>query len=256
VLLYSVADVRVRAPAENVTQFLETLLDHTRPRARAALRTLSARKQAHLRTPPHPTIHAWDRDYYCPPEPPAPPLPLPPLTLGTVVRALSRLFARLYGVTLQPAPPAPGELWHADVRKLAVVDEHAGPLGWIYADLFARRGKASGAAHYAVRCSRRVDDDDGARDLRPDGEDYGALERVSREFEARGHHATRDGVFQLPVVALLTEFARPSATRGPTVLEWHEVLTLYHEMGHAMHCAPRFFPSHSLRMLTTRRTQR
>ena len=32
------------------------------------------------------THHAWDRDYYCPPEAPTPPIPLPPLTLGTVLR--------------------------------------------------------------------------------------------------------------------------------------------------------------------------
>jgi intermediate peptidase len=38
------------------------------------------------------------------------------------------------------------------------------------------------------------------------------------------------------LVVLLCEFARPTLTRGPTVLEWHEVLTLFHEMGHAMHC--------------------
>ncbi|KAI0031399.1 mitochondrial intermediate peptidase [Vararia minispora EC-137] len=229
----TLGDKMAKSP-ENVKQFLETLMDHTRPHALKALQTLSERKQAHLNTPPSPTIQAWDRDYYCPPEPPAPPLPLPPLTIGTVMRALSRLFSHLYGVTLRPADTAPGEVWHADVRKLEVVDESDGLLGWIYADLFARRGKASGAAHYAVRCSRRVDDDDVAGDLRPTGE-YEALEGVSREFEARGHRRMRDGVFQLPAVALLTEFARPSIARGPTVLEWHEVLTLYHEMGHAMH---------------------
>jgi len=42
------------------------------------------------------------------------------------------------------------------------------------------------------------------------------------------------GIFQLPIVVLLCEFARPTPGR-PTVLQWHEVLTLFHEMGHAMH---------------------
>ena len=74
--------------------------------------------------------------------------------------ALSRLFKHLYGITLRPADTLPGEVWHPDVRKLEVIDEDAGLIGWIYADLFARAGKASGAAHYTVRCSRRTDDDD------------------------------------------------------------------------------------------------
>jgi len=221
---------------ENVQQFLGTLLDHTRPHARQALHALQLRKQAHLNTNALPIIQAWDRDYYCPPESPAPPIPLPPLTLGTVFRALSRLFESLYGVTLRPVELSPGEAWHSDVKKLEVVDETDGLLGWIYTDLFARRNKSSGAAHYTVRCSRRTDDDDEVGDLLP-AENERQLAELSRDFEAGGRHRFSGGVFQLPVVVLLTEFSRPpSPSCGPPVLEWHEVLTLFHEMGHAMHC--------------------
>ncbi|KAA1467993.1 mitochondrial intermediate peptidase [Dentipellis sp. KUC8613] len=229
----TLADKMAKSP-ENARQFLDTLLEQTRPHARRALRTLSMRKQAHLNTPPFPVVQPWDRDYYCPPEPPAPPIALPPLTLGVVFRALSRLFQHLYGVSLRPADVSAGEVWHADVRKLEVFDEKDGLLGWIYTDLFARRGKSSGAAHYTVRCSRRTDDDDEAGDLLPDAEHRPLLE-LSREFGAAYRHKMPDGVFQLPIVVLLTEFSRPSLSRGPAVLEWHEVLTLFHEMGHAMH---------------------
>ncbi|KDQ63283.1 hypothetical protein JAAARDRAFT_29301 [Jaapia argillacea MUCL 33604] len=228
---------------ENVHHFLDALMDHTRPYARGALKTLSVRKEAHLRTPSLPVIQPWDRDYYCPPEPPAPPVALPPLTAGTVFMALSRLFRHIYGITLRPAEVAPGEVWHTDVKKLEVIDEDAGLIGWIYADLFARRGKAGGAAHYTVRCSRRTDDDDMAGDLAAiGGEDQlrdwekQQLE-LSKEFEAMGRGRIKgvEGVYQLPVVVLLCDFARPSLKRGATVLEWHDVLTLFHEMGHAMH---------------------
>ncbi|EIN13977.1 mitochondrial intermediate peptidase [Punctularia strigosozonata HHB-11173 SS5] len=235
----ALTDKMAKCP-ENVHHFLSALMDYTKPYARRALRMLSHRKQAHHGTGPEPIIQAWDRDYYCPPEPPAPPIPLPPLTLGTVFMGLSRLFKHIYGITFRPADVASGEVWHTDVRKLEVLDEECGVIGWIYADLFARRGKASGAAHYTVRCSRRVDHDDLAGDYRVSshagpGEDL--LGKVSDDFEAahrrqiRGH----EGIYQLPVVVLLCEFPRPSITRGPTVLEWHEVLTLFHEMGHAMH---------------------
>jgi intermediate peptidase len=211
-------------------------MDHTRPAARSALRALSARKQAHLNSPSLPVIQAWDRDFYCPPEPPAPPIALPPLTLGTVFMGLSRLFRHLYGISLQPVGVTSGEVWHSDVTKLEVVDEQKGVIGWIYTDLFARRGKASGAAHYTVRCSRRTDDDDEAGD-HIDAETE-QLVSHSREFEAVKRHRlpAQDGVYQLPLVVLLCEFARPTAAHGPTVLQWHEVMTLFHEMGHAMHC--------------------
>jgi intermediate peptidase len=220
---------------ENVQQFLDTLLDHTYPHARQALHALSLRKQTYLKSDNLPVIQAWDRDYYCPPEPPAPPIPLPPLTLGTVFQALSRLFQSLYGVTLRPVELSPGEVWHPDVEKLEVVDETDGLLGWIYTDLFARQNKSSGAAHYTVRCSRRTDDDDAAGDILP-AEDHRQAVDVSRKFEAGGQRRFAGGTFQLPVVVLLTEFSRPPLSRGPAVLEWHEVLTLFHEMGHAMHC--------------------
>ncbi|OJT10061.1 Mitochondrial intermediate peptidase [Trametes pubescens] len=232
----TLADKMAKSP-ENVQHFLDALLDHTRPYARRALRTLSMRKQAHLDTPPLPVIQAWDRDYYCPPEPPAPPVSLPPLTLGTVFMALSRLFQSLYGVTLRLSEPSPGEIWHTDVRKLEVVDEDLGVLGWIYADLFARAGKPGGAAHYTVRCSRRTDDDDEDGDLVCADEHDREMARPSRDFERERHvQLPRQGVtYQLPVVVLLCEFMSPTIGRGPTVLEWHEVLTLFHEMGHAMH---------------------
>ncbi|KAI0639586.1 mitochondrial intermediate peptidase [Trametes polyzona] len=232
----ALADKMAKSP-ENVQHFLDALMDHTRPYARRALRTLSLRKHSHLNTHPFPTIQAWDRDYYCPPEPPAPPVPLPSLTLGTVFMALSRLFQALYGVSLRLSEPSSGEVWHADVRKLEVVDEDLGILGWIYADLFARAGKPGGAAHYTVRCSRRADDDDEDNDLKyADSRDIEAT-RLSRSFDAERQVRTsrQNMTCQLPVVVLLCEFLRPSITRGPTVLEWHEVLTLFHEMGHAMH---------------------
>ncbi|KAL4263410.1 Mitochondrial intermediate peptidase [Pleurotus pulmonarius] len=230
----TLGDKMAKSP-ENVNYFLNALMDYTRPYARSALRTLSTRKQAHLHTPPFPVIQAWDRDFYCPPEPPAPPIPLPPLTLGTVFAGLSRLFRHLYGISFRPADSAYGETWHSDVHKLEVVDEESGVIGWVYADLFARRGKAGGAAHYTVRCSRRTDDDDEVGDG-----SYEVAEphvKVSREFEAAKRHRVRgkDGVYQLPLVVLLCGFARPSSSSGPTVLEWHDVLTLFHEMGHAMH---------------------
>ncbi|CAK5280288.1 unnamed protein product [Mycena citricolor] len=221
-------DKMAKSPA-NVGHFIDALLDHTRPAAQSALHALSQRKQTHLRIPSLPVIQAWDRDFYCPPEPPTPPIALPPLTLGTVFMGLSRLFRHLYGVSLRPVSVQAGETYHADVTKLEVVDEIKGVIGWIYADLYARRGKASGAAHYTVRCSRRTDDDDEAGDLI--GAELEPHIAISKNFEAVKRHVLpgQDGTYQLPLVVLVCEFWRGS------VLQWHEVSTLFHEMGHAMH---------------------
>lgn len=154
---------------------------------------------------------------------------------------LSRLFRHLYGISFRPVDIAPGEVWHPDVRKVEVVDEEAGVIGWIYMDLFARSGKPNGAAHYTVRCSRRVDDDNVdadqdalARNLGSDS-DSAMYVQSSLEFDSRRIRG-RDGLYQLPVVVLVCEFTPPSARRGAAPLEWHEVQTLFHEMGHAMHC--------------------
>lgn len=221
---------------ENVNHFLDTFLNRTAVYAQEALHALRLRKRAHLKTSSLPIIHAWDRSYYCPPEPPEPPVPLPPLSLGRVFMALSRLFKHLFGIWLQPSEVLPGEVWHPDVRKIEVLDEEHGVIGWIYADLFARSGKACGAAHYTVRCSRRTDDDDEAGDLDVRSVEEGLLE-ASQRFELVKRHRLRgvQGEYQLPLVVLLCEFSRPSNLTGPAVLEWHEVQTLFHEMGHAMH---------------------
>ncbi|KAH9898220.1 mitochondrial intermediate peptidase [Cubamyces lactineus] len=232
----TLTDKMAKSP-ENVRHFLDALMTHTRPYARRALRALSMRKQAHQQTSSFPVIQPWDRDYYCPPEPPAPPVSLPPLTLGTVFMALSRLFQALYGITLRLSESCPGEVWHTDVRKLEVVDEERGVLGWIYADLFSRAGKPGGAAHYTVRCSRRTDDDDGEADLKASSDSDRAAIQMSRDFDAEKHIRlpSLGQTFQLPVVVLLCEFQRPTAVHRPALLEWHEVLTLFHEMGHALH---------------------
>lgn len=148
--------------------------------------------------------------------------------------ALSRLFRHLYGVSFRHAETKGKEVWHKDVQKLEVVDDTNGTIGSIYADLFSRPGKPVGAAHYTVRCSRRVDYDDVAGDFIP--EDYQHAVQESQDFEAEKVQRIpgQEGVFQLPLVVLLCDFS-PSSASGAAVLNWQDVTTLFHEMGHAMH---------------------
>jgi len=133
------------------------------------------------------------------------------LSVGTVIQGLSRLFTRLYGIRFMPKETRQGEVWHDDVRRLDVFDDN-GPIGFMYCDLFERPGKElSPPAHYTIRCSRRVDE--------PDDD------------------TIRNG-YQLPTIALVCDFARPKGRMS--FLSWSEVETLFHEMGHALHCTSLF----------------
>lgn len=231
----------------NVMGFLNSLAIHHRPAAAADVATLQRLKATSLtgnyfpvdtRKNHLPTLHAWDRDFYSERHlmSLSPTSSLPPITpyfsTGTCLLGLSRLFSRLYGISFRPSAVSPGEVWHPSVRRLDVMDENDGQIGVIYCDLFSRSGKPPAAAHYTVRCSRRVDDDDMAGDGLSPGWDsaFGAGLEVTGEG-VRG----REGRYQLPIVVLTTDFGTVDANR-PALLGWNDVETLFHEMGHAIHC--------------------
>ncbi|BEJ11809.1 hypothetical protein CspHIS471_0202690 [Cutaneotrichosporon sp. HIS471] len=233
----ALVDKMAKTPS-NVWGFLTSLADHHRTQAAddvAVLARLKAQATGMDRSGPLPHLYAWDRDYfsekYAQSQAPASLAPLAPyFSVGTVMRGLSRLFSRLYGISFRPATPGPGEVWHPSVRRLDVVDEEQGTIGVIYCDLFSREGKPPSAAHYTVRCSRRVDDDDVHGDGLPEGWDSGWGPGLETEGDAvRG----MTGRYQLPIVVLCTDFGNDA--NRPALLGWHEVETLFHEMGHAIH---------------------
>lgn len=63
----------------------------------------------------------------------------PFFSLGACMDGLDVLLGRLLGVSLRVQQPAPGEVWAQDVRKLAVVHESEGLLGYIYCDFFSEQ---------------------------------------------------------------------------------------------------------------------
>ncbi|KAG4302393.1 hypothetical protein PCK1_001375 [Pneumocystis canis] len=133
------------------------------------------------------------------------------LSIGVVIQGLSTLFTKLYGVRFVHSEVYPGEIWHPSVRKLDVFSDED-HIGVIYCDLFSRPGKQSGAAHYTVRCSRRIDDD--------------VLIQGESSPEYYNNPTFRSSV---------CDFGQISE-RGPILLSFFELETLFHEMGHALHC--------------------
>ncbi|KAI8575424.1 hypothetical protein K450DRAFT_180861 [Umbelopsis ramanniana AG] len=226
---------------ENVDAFLNTLVKHQQPAVDADVQLLKAAKAKITGSKEPVEIMAWDRDYYmnilsASYQAVHPSLPISPyFSVGSVMQGLSRLFKNMYGIHFEPDSINPGETWHSQVRKLKVVCENEGTIGTMYCDLFARNGKGTNAAHYTVRTSRRVDDDDAINDLAY--ADPSQRERIhatldtSNGAQIRG----RQGLYQLPVIVLTCDFPTPRSNSMPTLLSFYEVETLFHEMGHAMH---------------------
>ncbi|KAJ1310196.1 hypothetical protein OPQ81_006940 [Rhizoctonia solani] len=127
---------------DSVNEFLHSLASYHRPLVDAELAKLAKLKQDEEGTPNPPEILAWDRDYYITRYASKRSSPVAPVnsffSVGTVIQGLSRLFHHVYGMSFRAEGMRPGEGWDPYVRKLAVIDESEGVVGWIYMDLFAR----------------------------------------------------------------------------------------------------------------------
>lgn len=85
--------------------------------------------------------------------------------------------------------------------------------------------KYDNAAHFTIRCSRRIDDD----------EKYPFLKMQNIQSSKFIVKDGKRNEFQLPIVVLVTNFPRPNSNSEPVLLSLNEIDTLFHEMGHAMH---------------------
>ncbi|KAG5436942.1 hypothetical protein PCANB_001352 [Pneumocystis canis] len=210
----------------SVLEFLKCLAESNMPIAKKELEPLLIAKRRHLSNYNISVINAWDKDFYLNLEKRRSSLLekdsiMSYLSIGVVIQGLSTLFTKLYGVRFVHSEVYPGEIWHPSVRKLDVFSDED-HIGVIYCDLFSRPGKQSGAAHYTVRCSRRIDDD-----VLIQGES-------SPEYYNNPTFRSSGKLYQLPIIVLVCDFGQISE-RGPILLSFFELETLFHEMGHALH---------------------
>ncbi|EFX04017.1 metallopeptidase mip1 [Grosmannia clavigera kw1407] len=245
-----------RSP-ESVRRFLLALSGSNAPRARSELAELIAARASSASAPD--ILPPWDRDFYMRALRRADDAAAPrqkllhgtPLShyfsLGTVMQGLSRLLQRLYGLRLVPRATPPGETWHPDVRRLDVVSDTDGHVAVLYCDLFYRDDKSPNPAHFTVRCARTISPAELAAAADSDlGRALGSPAKAANDGMATIR--TADGaVHQLPTIALVCDFARSGTGGGggflsrvgsrdrPALLSFHEVETLFHEMGHAVH---------------------
>ncbi|OVA03024.1 Peptidase M3A/M3B [Macleaya cordata] len=120
--------------------------------------------------------------------------------LSQCIEGLKVLVQSLFGAMFYSVPLAPGELWHQDVLKMALHHPEEGDLGYLYLDLYSRKGKYPGCAHFAIKGGRRISETE----------------------------------YQLPAVALVCNFTAPPGSSVARLNHW-EVETLFHEFGHALH---------------------
>lgn len=195
---YSLARKMAREPAE-VLGFLRDLARRALPVARAEHEDLLAfaRTRHDVRE-----LAPWDVSYYA---------ELlrrhrfdfseedlrPYFPVPRVLGGLFDILRRLYGITLREVTGV--ETWHPDVRYFEVYDEAGQLRGALYMDLYARAHKRGGA--WMDDC-------------------------VVRRRPLSG--------LQRPVAYLICNFAPPVDGR-PSLLSHDEVMTLFHECGHALH---------------------
>ena len=219
--------------------FLKSLESHERPLATEEVGSIAILKRSLQQQSKTRTVNGWDREFFSAQRSAKSESRTDTIiSAGIAFQGLSRLFTRLYGLRLQAREVLAGEVWHPDVQRLDVVDENNVTIGILYVDLWARRGKHCGAAHYTVRCSRRIDDDDADMDFHfAETGDSLRETRMADIMRPSSTLQTGDGkTSQLPVAALVCEFVPSSHPRHMGALTWYELKTLFHEMGHAIHC--------------------
>jgi oligopeptidase A len=113
-----------------------------------------------------------------------------------VLQGLFDVIHRLFGVRLVSRDLP---VWHPDARAYSVQDAHGAELGTLYLDLYARPGKQGGAW-------------------------------VDSERSRRLH----EGKLHTPIIWLTCNFAPPQGGRD-ALLSHDDIITLFHESGHAMH---------------------
>jgi peptidyl-dipeptidase Dcp len=121
----------------------------------------------------------------------------PYFSLESVREAIFGLAGKLYGISFHARDTIP--LYHPEVRTWEVKDPEDRFLALFFADFHPRQGKSGGAW---MTCYRE--------------------QRIENGTDIR------------PIVSIVTNFSRPSATK-PSLLTFTELTTFLHEFGHALH---------------------
>ncbi|MFK5892059.1 MAG: M3 family metallopeptidase, partial [Pseudomonadota bacterium] len=121
----------------------------------------------------------------------------PYFKLENVIEGVFNVATKLYGIKFIQKSDIPK--YHDDVKTFVVEEENGDYLGLFYADFFPRKEKRPGAWMTTFRNQ---------------GLQFGEVKR--------------------PFVSIVCNFTKPTSNK-PSLLTLNEVLTLFHEFGHALH---------------------
>lgn len=194
-----VLEERMAERTKTVESFLQNLLVHAKP---AALDETQELKDFAKELDGLTDMQAWDAPYY------SEKLKekkyafdqeelKPYFKLENVIDGVFIIAKRLYGLNFEPVTNIPA--YHQDVKTYEVKDENGKFVSLFYADFFPRPSKRNGAWMTSYRGQYRLED----KDIRPH-------------------------------VSIVCNFTKPTANK-PSLLTFNEVLTLFHEFGHALH---------------------
>jgi oligopeptidase A len=113
-----------------------------------------------------------------------------------VLAGLFHIIEQLFNVKLREISLS---TWHADVRGVRVETPAGDTIGYLYLDMYARLGKQGGAG-----------------------------------VESERNRRLTDTAVHTPIVYLTCNFSPPHAGK-PALLTHDDVMTLFHEAGHALH---------------------
>lgn len=195
-----VLERRMAERPETVMAFLEKLKNAYKPAAREDLKRL---QQYAKETDGLDELKPWDVEYY------SEKLKQdlfdfssedlrPYFPLDNVLTGCFEHFSRLFDLDFKAANGY--QTWHEDVKVFELFEKSTGDfVGTLFGDFFPRTGKKDGAWMTAYRGQ---------------GLFCGKIER--------------------PIISIVCNFTKPTPGK-PSLITHNEVLTLFHEMGHAIH---------------------
>jgi peptidyl-dipeptidase Dcp len=194
-----ILEERMASNPKTVMNFLENIVNHATPAAEKETEELKAyaKKLDGLND-----YQKWDNMYYAEKLKSEKfqvndELLRPYFKLENVIEGVFKVAQKLYGLSFKQRYDIP--VYHEDVKTYEVVDENDKHVSVFYADFHPRASKKNGAWMTSFRG-----------------------QKLDNNINVRPH------------VAIVCNFTKPTPTK-PSLLGFDEVVTLFHEFGHALH---------------------